>query len=86
MLQKRALRRLKILAGQVRGLERMLKDGVYCIDVLTQTSAAKQAISSLEDLILENHLGTCVIHQMKSGEESKAVKEVLKVYKLSKKK
>jgi len=48
--------------------------------------AIKQALSSFEDLILKNHLATHVAHQMQTGRKSKAIKEILDIYKLSKKK
>ncbi len=85
-IQGRALRRLKILEGQVRGLQRMVEDEEYCIDVINQSLAIKQALSGVEDLLLENHLSTHVIEQMKAGKEKKAVEEILSVYKVSKKK
>lgn len=58
----------------------------YCIDILHQSSAAKQALSGIEDLILENHLSTHVIEQIKAGKEARSTKEILEIYKLSKKK
>lgn len=79
------LRRLKIIEGQIRGLQEMISKDKYCIDVITQTSAVKQALSNLEDILLEGHLGHCIINQIKSGETEKAKKEVLKVYKLKRK-
>lgn len=85
-IQQKALRRLKIIEGQVRGLQKMVEGEQYCIDIITQTSAVREALSGIEDLILENHLASHVIEQMKSGEEPKAVREILAVYKLSKKK
>ncbi len=83
--KQKITRRLKIIEGQVRGLQEMIEKGTYCIDVITQTSAVKQALSSVEDALMENHLNTCVAHQMKKGEKNTAVKEVLKVYKLKRK-
>ncbi len=80
-IKKRAVKRLKIIEGQIRGLQSMIEDEKYCIDIITQASAIKQALSGVEDLILENHLSTHVIHQIKHGEEKKAVIEILKVYK-----
>lgn len=76
------LRRLKIVEGQVRGLAEMIESDVYCIDVITQTSAVKQALSGIEDAVMENHLSTCAIDQVKAGEEDKAKEEILKVYRL----
>jgi len=84
--RKRAIHRLKITEGQIRGLQKMVDKEEYCVDIITQTSAIKQALSSIEDLILENHLATHVIAQIKSGQETKAIKEILSVYKLSNRK
>ncbi|MBI5152881.1 MAG: metal-sensitive transcriptional regulator [Parcubacteria group bacterium] len=76
------MRRLKIIEGQVRGLQEMIEKDTYCIDVITQTSAVKQALSGVEDILMENHLGTCAIEQIKKGQEKKAIHEILKVYRL----
>jgi DNA-binding FrmR family transcriptional regulator len=78
-------RRLKIIAGQVRGLEEMVAKDAYCIDVITQTSAVKQALTAIEDMMMESHLSTCVIRQIKGGQEAKAKAEILKVYQLKRK-
>ncbi|MEK7653650.1 MAG: metal-sensitive transcriptional regulator [Patescibacteria group bacterium] len=85
-IKKKIVRRLKILEGQVRGLQRMVEEEQYCVDILQQSSAARQAISSIEDLILENHLSTHVIKQIKSNKSSKAINEILSIYQLSKRK
>lgn len=84
--KNKAVRRLKIIAGQLRGLEKMLAADKYCIDIIHQSLAIKKALSGVEDLILENHLVTHVHQQMKSGKVSKAVKEIISIYKLSKRK
>ncbi len=78
--------RLKRIEGQVRGLQKMVSEGKYCIDIITQSSAIRSALSAVEDLMLENHLSQHVIHQMKGHEEDKAVKEILSVFKRAKKK
>lgn len=82
---QKLIRRLKIVEGQVRGLQDMLAKGEYCIDVITQTSAVKQALSGVEDALMESHLGTCVVDQMKKGEQGTAIGEILKVYRLKRK-
>lgn len=79
------VKRLKIIEGQVRGLQTMLENDKYCIDVITQTSAVKQALSGVEDVLMESHLGSCLIHQIKKGQDKKAVGEILKVYNLKRK-
>lgn len=81
----KVIRRLKLIEGQIRGLQKMVESDTYCIDVITQTSAAKQGLSNVEDVLLENHLDHCVSHQMTSGQSAKAKTEVLKVYKLKRK-
>ncbi|HDY73126.1 MAG TPA: metal-sensing transcriptional repressor [Candidatus Jorgensenbacteria bacterium] len=85
-IKKQVVRRLKIAEGQIRGLQRMVDKEEYCIDIITQSLAIKQALSSVEDLLLENHLSSHVINQIKSGKEGKAIKEIMTVYKISKKK
>jgi DNA-binding FrmR family transcriptional regulator len=85
-IKKKAVRRLKIVEGQVRGLQRMVKEEKYCIDIINQSLAIKEALSGVEDLILKNHLSTHVVEQMKSGREAKAIQEILSVDRLSKKK
>lgn len=84
-IKNTTLKRLKIIEGQVRGLQAMVEGEKYCIDIITQTSAVKRALSGVEDLILENHLSTHVIHQIKHGHEDQPVKEILKIYSLKRK-
>ena len=64
----------------------MVQSKKYCIDIITQSLAIKQALSGVEDLILENHLSTHVIEDIKSGKEKKSISEIINIYKLSKKK
>lgn len=79
------IRRLKILEGQVRGLQNMVEKDTYCIDIITQTSAIKQGLSNVEDMLMETHLGHCLVNQIKNGQTAKATKEILKVYQLKRK-
>lgn len=85
-IKVKAIRRLKIIEGQIRGLQSMVDKEEYCIDIITQASAIKEALSGVEDLILENHLTTHVIDQIKNGKAKQATEEILKVYKLAQKK
>ncbi|MCR4286164.1 MAG: metal-sensitive transcriptional regulator [Candidatus Kaiserbacteria bacterium] len=82
---QKLVRRLKIIEGQVRGLQEMVEKGVYCIDVITQASAVKQGISNVEDKLLEHHLGHCLVNQIKKGETKKATDEIIQVYRLKRK-
>ena len=61
------LRRLRRIEGQVRGLERMVEEDVYCIDVLTQVSAVTRALQAVALGLLEDHLGHCVTEAIEEG-------------------
>jgi len=61
------LRRLRRIEGQVRGLQRMVEDDTYCIDVLTQISAATRALQAVAVGLLEDHLGHCVAQAIEHG-------------------
>ena len=84
--KRKALRRLKVIQGQLKGLMQMVEEEKYCVHIITQSSAIKEALSGVEHLILENHLSTHVLLQMKGGQEKKAIEEILKVYRLAQKK
>ncbi|MFZ2038818.1 MAG: metal-sensitive transcriptional regulator [Minisyncoccia bacterium] len=79
------IQRLKIIEGQVRGIQNLIEKDIYCINVINQISAVKQGLSNVEDILLENHLGSCLVDQIKSGKTEKATAEILKVYKLKRK-
>jgi DNA-binding FrmR family transcriptional regulator len=63
------LRRLRRIEGQVRGLQRMVDEETYCIDVLTQVSAATKALESVALSLLEDHLSHCVADAVSEGGE-----------------
>lgn len=84
--KKQAVCRLRIAAGQIKGLEKMIVAEKYCIDIIYQSLAVKEALSSFEDFILEKHLATHVVNQIRSDQKAKAIKEILCIYKLSKRK
>jgi DNA-binding FrmR family transcriptional regulator len=61
------LRRLRRIEGQIRGLQRMVGEDAYCIDVLTQISAATRALESVALELLGDHLGHCVREAVRKG-------------------
>jgi DNA-binding FrmR family transcriptional regulator len=61
------LRRLRKVEGQVRGLQRMVEEDVYCIDVLTQVAAVTRALQAVALGLLEDHLGHCVTSAIEQG-------------------
>jgi DNA-binding FrmR family transcriptional regulator len=66
------VRRLHRIEGQVRGIERMVEDDRYCIDVLTQIAAVSTALESLAFRILDDHVSHCVSGALASGDEEEA--------------
>ena len=68
------LKRLRRIEGQVRGLHRMIESDTYCIDVLTQVSAATRALESLALVLLDEHLSHCVAAAIASGGDDAQVK------------
>ena len=84
-VKKNAKCRLSILAGQIRVIQDMVEKEKYCVDIITQVEAVREALSGVKNIILENHISTHVLYQMKHGEDKKATAEILKIYKLTQK-
>jgi len=68
------LKRLRRIEGQIRGLQRMVEEDKYCIDILTQVSAATKALQSFSLELLDEHLSTCVVDAAKAGGREAEVK------------
>lgn len=68
------LTRLRRIEGQVRGLQRMVEQDTYCIDVLTQVSATNRALQSFALQMLDEHMATCVSDAVEEGGEEKDTK------------
>ena len=67
--KKDLMNRLKRIEGQVRGVENMLDNDVYCIDILMQVSAITSALNSFNKVLMANHMKTCVADNIKDGNE-----------------
>ena len=85
-IKKRAMHRTRILQGQLRGVEKMIDDEAYCVDIITQTLAIQKSLRSLNKLLVENHLRTHVAELFDEGGSRRevAVDELLKVFELQK--
>ena len=70
------VKRLKRIEGQVRGIQRMVEDDTYCIDVLTQLSAATKALQSVGIGLLEEHVNHCVMEAAQEGDAEAAREKV----------
>lgn len=82
ILKKRALHRTKIIEGQVRGLQKMIENEEYCMDILTQSLAIQKSLRSLSKLMLENHIRTHVISRISPDDENQVLNELLRLYEL----
>lgn len=83
-IKKRAVHRSKIIEGQMKGLQKMIDDDAYCMDILTQSLAIQKSLASLNKLILENHLRTHIGEMMKDEtRQEQAVEELLGLYELN---
>ena len=69
------VKRLRRIEGQVRGIEKMVDDDRYCIDILTQISAATTALESVAFKILDEHVNHCVAGALSSGDEEVAAEK-----------
>ena len=79
--KKRIIHRLKIARGHLNKVIKMAEDDTYCIDVLHQSQAVQSALKETDNLILENHLQTCVLDQMTKGKTKETINEVMQVFK-----
>lgn len=77
MKHDNALRRLKTVEGHVRGIQRMVEDEAYCIDVIRQIQAVQSALNKISTQILEEHLHTCLITAIR-GEDEQERERVLR--------
>ena len=76
-LKQDILNRLKSIEGHVRGIQRMVEEDQYCIDILNQTSAVHKALEKIDVMILENHLETCVTTAIR-GDDPRERERVLR--------
>lgn len=74
--QKKTIRRLQIIEGHVRAVQRMVENDTYCIDVIRQISAVQSALSKVSQVILEEHLNHCVTEAVR-GDDAKQREKVL---------
>ncbi len=63
------INRLRRIEGQVKGITKMVEEERYCIDILNQTAAIASALKNVENIVMENHLNTCVAEAMRTNDE-----------------
>ncbi len=74
-----ALHRLKIARGHLNRVIAMVEEGKYCIEIINQSLAVQAALKSIDELILKNHMETCVAAEIKKGESREVIDEIMKV-------
>ena len=67
--QKKLLNRLRRIEGQVRGLQKMLEEDAYCTDILTQVSAVQSALNGFTRELLDEHIRSCVVNDVRAGRD-----------------
>jgi CsoR family transcriptional regulator, copper-sensing transcriptional repressor len=86
--QTDAIKRLKTAEGHIRGIQRMLENDAYCIDVIRQIQAVQSALNRVSGLILEKHLNSCLITAVRGEDQSereRVLKEIADVFNAAKK-
>ena len=86
--KKEVINRLRSIAGHVQGIERMVDNDVYCIDVIKQILAVQSALTKASNLVLESHLQTCVttaIRGQDPDEQKRVIDEIVSVFEMSRK-
>lgn len=87
MINEVALKRLKNIEGHVRGIEQMVENGTYCIDILRQIHAVQAALDKVNGIILEGHLHTCLITAVRGedpDERERVLTEIADVFGMKK--
>lgn len=82
-LQKNSITRLKRIEGQIKGVQKMIEEKKYCVDILLQISAVYGALRKVGQSILKNHIETCVAEAMASPnekEKTRKVEELMEVF------
>lgn len=82
--QERIVHRLKIARGHLDKVIKMVEDDEYCIDVLHQMQAVESGLKETGNLLLENHLKTCVSDAITHGKKDEAIGEIMEVFKKQK--
>ena len=81
--KQQLLNRLKTIEGHVRGIQRMVEDDAYCVDIIKQTMAVQRALDKFNSIVLERHLEGCVTTAIRSddpAERERVINELLQVF------
>ena len=79
--KEKLLTRLKRIEGQTRGLQRMVEEDTYCVDIMTQIASIQSALEQVSFLLMEDHMQHCVTEAIQEGNGDAKIKEVMNVLK-----
>lgn len=77
--KRRLLNRLKRVEGQVKGLQRMVEEEKYCVDILTQIAAARAALNKIGLIVFEDHIRGCVVEAMNADTSDEKISELIDI-------
>ncbi len=81
--KRQAIARLRKIEGQVQGVQRMLEEGKYCVDILLQISAIQGALEQVSKILMSRHIESCVVESLKAGSErerARKIEELIQVF------
>jgi DNA-binding FrmR family transcriptional regulator len=84
-----AIERLKNIEGHIRGIQKMMQEDAYCIDIIQQIQAVQAALNKVNGMILENHMNSCLITAIRGDdpfERERVLKEISEIFAASQKK
>ena len=80
-VKKDVVKRLSFIVGHTKGIQKMVEDDKYCIDIVNQIQAVQSALNKVSEIVLEDHLKTCVSNSIKEGKGQKYIKEIIETIK-----
>jgi len=86
MKHEQAAKRLKTIEGHIRGIDRMVEEDVYCIDIIRQIQAVQAALNKVSKIILEEHLNSCLITAIRGDdpkERERVLQEIAEIYEMA---
>lgn len=84
-MKQETLRRMKTVEGHVRGIERMLENDAYCIDVIRQIQAVQAALTKISVSVLDDHMQTCLSSSLDGEKRDQMLREITEVYEMASK-
>lgn len=82
-VRKQAIKRLAIAEGHLKKVRRMVEENAYCPDVIHQSQAVQSALKKVDEMVLDGHLHSCVVKDVRKGDGDKVLDEIVELFKKS---